>query len=257
MQQMKQLVEMMNLKLTGELPVVVMVGNHREALPMIWAAMRDGLYDYPPLLLRFDACTDTMPSFWDWGEEAPRVRDLSDIIALTHCLPAGNTKWVSAAMELGLVEDIVNIYTKGFCDRGAKIRPDHRGFLHEIFALGRLSKELAYGGSLSDDALENELKPLWETLKWHPIEGWDAAPTESVWFDVDPNFAVHLLEDESGFIPWRMQDFLEEYTRPPAPAGCGRYAGRTTAGILVPVLQRARLTTTCGVTGNNVPRAVR
>lgn len=186
--------------------------DHRASLIAGWAALQDGIFADPPLLVRFDRHSDFTPEDIDWGKDCSSINDLDDVVLLSHRLESDDSTWVTACVELGIVSDVITFYID-FVEEDVPSEPqtykDHRGREHTLIWMGRAKHSLDYQSDLTDTFRRSELKDVWNLLGWDPSKGWTGE--RALWFDIDLDFATHRLPNDFGCMPWRNVDFTDEF----------------------------------------------
>jgi len=211
--------------------------DHRTAVLAIWAALQDGIFPKPPLLVRFDAHKDFARTRPDWLLVKSSIKDFDSALVATNSLRADDGDWVTAVLELGLVSNVLTFFIE---DHEREFEPytDHTREEHSLVWLGRLSKQFGkHHGVFDDVSMEEEFGPIREAIGWKSGKGWDN--DYPVWFDIDFDFAMHNLPNEFGSIPWCMTDFENEFHKPVNTYGPYHNAGE----FVRSVIQRSNLIT--------------
>lgn len=139
-------------------------------------------------------------------------KDFEDILSYMNRTRCNDGDWITEAMELGLVGDVVTFYMD--MDEVEKSRDfkDHNGITHRIFNFGKIRDLLGHHGVLVDDFRGDEQTSLWKALNWTISKGWQSNKNnlKQIWFDIDLDFAVHEIRGFAS-MPWRLIDFINEF----------------------------------------------
>jgi len=172
-----------NVHSVRDKPLVV-YEDHRFLLFVLWHAMHraEARLPSPPLLITFDRHDDAKPPSTSAMGALRTLRQQAterDVLACTEWeLSTLDDDWLLAAMELGVVGDVINVGAEETpnLDGFVTTHTDHLGQDHRIWQIPHLHSCLAYQGDLSDHARRNDLGSLWSALGWQPGSGFDSDP---------------------------------------------------------------------------------
>lgn len=167
-----------NVLQVSDKPVII-YEDHRVLTAVLWHAKHKAKepVGIPPLLVTFDRhddakvpTTSAMAQLKKFRTNPPNERDLFSFVEWE--LSVLDDDWLLAAMELGVVGDVINI--------GAEETPNLNGFetvytdqqqtKHRIWQIPHIHSALGHQGALSDTHQE-QFQPLWDALGWAPIPG--------------------------------------------------------------------------------------
>ncbi len=198
---------------------VLLYEDHRTSLAVLEHARRHGVVSAPPTLVLFDRHDDAKPAqCGDARIQTVRNAQLSqeDFWQFVEWETSPlDDDWVRAAMDLGLVGDLILIGAGDTpnVDMMKPVYQDPAGTTHRIFEVSHLWEGLGYQGWLSDTACRQQWQPIWDLLGWDPTEGFsDASPPLVIDVDLD----CFTLDGPSGEpLGWPDATFLELFTGPP------------------------------------------
>lgn len=186
-----------NVREVREKPTII-YEDHRFLVSVLWYAKHvANVLDSPPLLVTFDRHDDAkapissvINTLASYRTTPPTERELFSFVEWE--LSGMDDDWLIAAMELGIVGDVINIGAEdpGNLDGFETTYADRQGVKHSIWQLPHLHSAFGYQGSLSDTHRKGELQPLWSALGWkRERSGWffeqAAAETTRIVLDFD------------------------------------------------------------------------
>lgn len=209
--EIKNLSKRMNFVIADSRPPVVFVLHHRAVLAAIWAAIKEGIFNPLPLLFRFDAHEDIGHEIVNDWEAIKSIDNIDDFLREIDKLRHDNGGWVKAAMELGLVGDVVTFYVPVDYPTSYKVDDtkymnhtykDHFGSEHRIFTFNRICEISDTPQHISK---REKLIAFFEEIALDPqVLKFKHRPP--LWFDIDLDFAMN-----DNRLPWDNKKFNEEF----------------------------------------------
>jgi hypothetical protein len=233
---------------------VVIHDDDRWILPVVLAAQNDGLINPSATLISFDQHHDALdvragisPLVKLRKEGCPSTDFLK--VVKEH-LSSLDDDWIKAGMELDLFSDAVVFGVARGGDRIPRQYKDHMACLHKVLLEYSLpGHSLGYHGNLSDIARHEELRDLWDVLRWQPAKGQFAfhhdAPQLVVNIDLDC-FAVYWRDFA---FPWPDEVFEDHFEKPSDYFGTTGFTGGWFIRELLaraPIITIAREPSCCG-----------
>lgn len=165
-------------------PCVVFFQEHRMAVPAIWAAIEDGLFEHPPLMVRIDAHTDYAEErHVNYKTKRDAITNIEDCILFANALWVDDGGWVEAVMKFGWVEHVICLYVQESEWRFNSEIEDVDGKTHEFDVYPDIADrppDLGCGPvDLRPDPLTNLILS---------VSNPETAPP--IWLDLDLDFAV-------------------------------------------------------------------
>jgi hypothetical protein len=244
--------EMMNVRQinqAGQLPTFC-YEDHRTAIIAIWAALQDGIFSRPPVLVRFDAHADVGELPQDWAALKRDMTSIENVMRIANSLRPDDGGWVKAALELGLISNVISFYVNDHTGGKHQEHCSHDGTTHQMIWLSKVRDTLSYQGDLVDRAKAKCLQDIYEAMSWDPDPRQGGFTGPAYWFDIDFDFATHRLPADFGSMPWRQTDFAREFDCNPLTYG------HSMPRFLTSLLHHSRLLTmatepsySCGLAG--------
>lgn len=154
---------------------VVLYEDHRSILVALWHARRKEIFEEPRTLITFDLHDDCKSPRPEARERALSFRDGAgderDFFSFVEWdLSVLDDDWVTIAMDLNLVKDVVNIGAEHHSNlEGLQTEiADQAGTKHNVWRIPHLWDAMRGHGDLVDRARSGELKGLWDALYWQP-----------------------------------------------------------------------------------------
>jgi len=191
---------------------------HRWTVPIVALGQQSGLLPKPCTLVTFDRHDDTLPPYENCLAQIKQLRlkgfDIDDLLFLSReldekefawqVLSPLNDDWITAGMELGLIDDVVSFGADCYDDR-SEVYTDHCGELHYLERIE----------SLPGSSLNRELgniyanQTLLQILGWQPNNGFTGDKN----FLLDIDLDCFTFEHDGVYSLWETEHYESEFIR--------------------------------------------
>ena len=182
-----------------KIPRAFFFQEHRMAVPVVYAALTDGVFGKSkPLLVRIDGHTDYADDrVPDYGDKRERIKTIEDCILFANALPDDDGSWVEPVLRLGWITDAVNlvVYPLNLHNFKSPL-VDLDGRTHRSFAFPDLSEPPP---DLGSGIIELDPQPLQSLITTIGAASTGKIPGQqpAIWFDIDLDFAVQVVNGDN------------------------------------------------------------